>query len=94
MDWGWDYTVVTPVDRHAFLINLPSAKLDWMLEGGRHVCRITFEPVIGTYGMKRRRHKKVKCRSHTRYGPEVPVWQWDWHVLLSNGKVYRVHTDL
>ena len=54
MDWGWDYTVVTAVDWHAFLTNLPSAKLDWLPEGGHHVCRITFEPVIGTYDVKLR----------------------------------------
>ena len=91
MDWEWNNTEVTDVDWHPMLTNLPPEKLDYMLASGHHVCRMTLEPVPGTYDRKRRAMEKYK--RHKLYGPDVPVMMWEWHVLLSNGEVYRFHTD-
>ena len=54
MGWGWDYDSSTVVDWKVFIANLPAKKLDQILGLGDHVCRLTFEPVIGSYDSKRR----------------------------------------
>ena len=77
---------------HQFLSNLQPEQLDYLLASGHHVCRVTLEPVPGTYDAKQR-GMKLKCKGHTPYGPNVPVPVWEWHVLMSDGAVYRFHTD-
>ena len=53
---------------------------------------MTLEPVPGTYDAKRR-DMKLKCKGRTPYGPNVQVPVWGRHVLMSDGAVYRFHTD-
>ena len=92
MDWTWDRQVAIAVMWRSFVANLPQVQLDILLASGRHVCRVTLEPVDRTYDRKRR-DMMVKCTGRTPYGSDVPVPVWDYHVLMSDGEVYRFHTD-
>ena len=91
MDWGWDYSTFEPFDWRAAVYNLPEEKRDEML-GSSHVCRCTLEPLAHSYDRKRRDHMQ-KCSRRQAYPEHVPVPMWDWHILLSNGQVWRFHTD-
>ena len=53
MDWDWDHWRYNRLDWKAILKNLPEDRLATML-GTAHVCRMTLEPVYGTYDIKRR----------------------------------------
>ena len=35
----------------------------------------------------------MKCSRWEPFPADVPVYQWDWHILLSDGSVWRFHTD-
>ena len=91
MDWGWNHWRCNVLDWKAMLKNLPVARLATML-GAAYVCRMTLEPVYGAYDMKRRDMMK-RCKNRKTYPDTVPVWQWDYHILLSNGEVWRFHPD-
>ena len=79
------------VDWKAMIANLPQPKRDAML-GKHHVCRMTLEYVEASYDMKRR-HMAAQCPWRIAFDAQAPVFVWDFHVLLSDGTVYRFHTD-
>ena len=95
-DEGMDYTFhhelpYRNVDWKAVIVNLPTAKRDQMLRNN-HVCRMTLEWVPDSYDRKRRGMAQ-KCTRWTAFPADVPVYVWDWHILLSDGSVWRFHTD-
>ena len=95
-DEGMDYTFhleLPPrtVDPWAMIANLPPKQRDDMLRDN-HVCRMTLEWVPGSYDRKRR-DMAVRCKKREPFPVDVPVYVWDWHVLLSDGSVWRFHTD-
>ena len=53
--------MATVVDWQAMFISLPGVLLDKLLASGHHVCRMTLEPVLGTYDRKRP-DLMMKCR--------------------------------
>ena len=85
----WEYNVVVP---WAILKMLPEKHLRSILGDGAHLCRMTIEPVLNTYDIKRR-NMRVKCDRHDPFPANVPVWVWGFHVLMSNGRVWRFHPD-
>jgi hypothetical protein len=92
MDYSFHYNqAYRTVDCKAMIANLPTAKRDKML-GAHHVCRMTLEWVPNTYDRKRR-DMAQKCRRWTAFPENAPVPVWDWHLLLSDGSVWRFHTD-
>ena len=59
---------------------------------GNHVCRMTLEPVDGMYD-NQRRNMRMKCKNCSPYPDDVQVPVWDWRLLVSDGELYRLHTD-
>ena len=91
MDYAFDIQEVRAVDWKAMIANLPHANMEEML-GLNHVCRMTLEWVPNAYDCKRR-HMATRCKRWTAFSKDVPVYQWDYHLLLSDGSVWRFHTD-
>ena len=91
MYYWFDTQVFRHVDWKAMLANLPISTINEML-GQNHVCRIGLEWVPGAYDRKRR-NAAMKCKGWTLFATDVPVPVWDWHLLLSDGSVWRFHTD-
>ena len=60
--------------------------------GDNHVCRMTLEWLAGSYDRKRR-DMAIRCERWTPLPTNVPTFRWDWHILLSDGSVWRFHTD-
>ena len=92
MGYTWNYWECNAVDPWAVLKMVPEKHLHTILGDGAHVCRMTIEPVVYTYDNKRR-HMRAKCKRHDPFPVNVPVWVWGFHVLMSNGKVWRFHPD-
>ena len=91
MDYWFNLHLIRPVDWKAIVANLPTEKRGDML-GANHVCRLTLEWVPGSYDRKRR-DMAMKCSRWEPFPTDVRVYQWDWHILLSDGSVWRFHTD-
>ena len=91
MDWSWDHSQFIMVDWKAILKNIPDHMRGDMIRGN-HVCRMTLEPVHGMYD-NQRRNMRMKCKHCSPYPDDVPVPVWGWHLLVSDGEVYRLHTD-
>jgi hypothetical protein len=91
MDYWFDLGKVRTVDVKAMVANLPREKRDEML-GNNHVCRMTLEYVPESYDRKRR-DMAIRCKRWKPFPIDVPVYVWDWHILLSDGSVWRFHTD-
>ena len=74
------------VDCKAVIANLPKKTRNKLL-GANHVCRMTLEWVPNSYDRKRR-DMAQKCSRWSEFPTNVPVYVWDYHLLLSDGSVF------
>ena len=79
------------VDCKAVIANLPRKERDKML-GANHVCRMTLEWVPKSFDRKRRDMAQNSSR-WLAFPTNVPIYVWEYHILLSDGSVWRFHTE-